>query len=256
MIKYILLIAIIQLITSAAHADSDALWNIISKECIPNQKTTDQPAPCAEVSFEQDGVHGYVAFKDRRGPLHYLLLPTSKITGIESPELLKLNSPNYFYQAWMAKKYSEMIYKNQIPDEDISLAVNSQIGRSQNQLHIHISCLRPDVKKMIRDNAQSIKKHWRIFPDKILGHHYLTRLITLEELKIENSFQIFSEMLKNKKEMKNFGLGLVSFKNEKGESNYALLATAVDLVKMNTGHIEEIQDHECPQLYNQKINNE
>ncbi len=39
-------------------------------------------------------------FKDRNGPLQYLLMPTYRINGTESPLLLDPLTPNFFWQAW------------------------------------------------------------------------------------------------------------------------------------------------------------
>ncbi|MDI8083641.1 CDP-diacylglycerol diphosphatase, partial [Salmonella enterica subsp. enterica serovar Kentucky] len=38
---------------------------------------------------------GYVVFKDRHGPLQYLLMPTYRINGTESPLLLEPATPNF-----------------------------------------------------------------------------------------------------------------------------------------------------------------
>ncbi|MDI5166093.1 CDP-diacylglycerol diphosphatase, partial [Salmonella enterica subsp. enterica serovar Montevideo] len=43
------------------------------------------PAPCAEVKPRA----GYVVFKDRHGPLQYLLMPTYRINGTEKNVFLK-----------------------------------------------------------------------------------------------------------------------------------------------------------------------
>lgn len=70
----------------------DALWRIVSQQCLPNQQAHDNPAPCAQV----DVPAGFVVFKDRNGPLQYLLMPSAKITGIESPAVLDAATPNFF----------------------------------------------------------------------------------------------------------------------------------------------------------------
>ncbi len=80
---------------------SNTLWKIISQQCIPNQEQKNNPAPCSEVNKKA----GFVVYKDRQGPLQYLLIPTTKITGIESPELLVATTPNFFAQAWQARKF-------------------------------------------------------------------------------------------------------------------------------------------------------
>jgi CDP-diacylglycerol pyrophosphatase len=38
---------------------------------------------------------GYVVFKDRNGPLQYLLMPTYRINGTESPLLTEPHTPKF-----------------------------------------------------------------------------------------------------------------------------------------------------------------
>jgi CDP-diacylglycerol pyrophosphatase len=236
--------------SSKASSNPDFLWNTVSKECVPNQKTNGTPAPCDEVFFEKDGVAGHVVFKDSKGPLQYLLLPITKITGIESPLILADDTPNYFYQAWEAKTHMENIYKSSIPAEEISLAVNSQLGRSQNQLHIHISCIRTDVKDLVHKNLQLIGESWGPFPGGILGHNYFARHITLDQLKNKNAFKLLSELSLTKNNMNEFGLALVAIKNIDESISFILLTDRAAILKLDRGTVEEIQDHDCPQLYN------
>jgi CDP-diacylglycerol pyrophosphatase len=67
---------------------------------VPNQQQHQNPAPCAEVNLKG----GYVLFKDRNGPLQYLLMPTYRINGTESPLLLDPLTPNFFWQAWQGRE--------------------------------------------------------------------------------------------------------------------------------------------------------
>lgn len=267
-------------------ADSDFLWNVVTKECVPNQIKTHSPAPCDEVVLENDQQHGHVIFKDRNGPLQYLLLPTTKVTGIESSDLLKADEPNYFYRAWVARSFMIKKLGRPIDDQEISLAINSQRGRSQNQLHIHISCLRPDVRDLIQKEFQkkpsvsevaagethNLKDKWQEFPGGLLGHKYFVRSISLEQLKTENVFSLLAELIKSQPAEKpalspfadqqaaaslgDFGLALVSLSTPKNSGKLLLLANKANLLAMNRGHIEEIQDHTCPQLYQDQINAE
>src|SRR5471032_3467451 len=71
-------------------SNPDALWNIISQKCVPNQRANGHPAPCSQVDEKQ----GFVVMKDRNGPLQFLLMPTAKVTGMESPALLEETTPN------------------------------------------------------------------------------------------------------------------------------------------------------------------
>nr|MBA2817680.1 CDP-diacylglycerol pyrophosphatase [Candidatus Pantoea persica] len=56
LIVLLLLILIGGLVTAAVrlHKNSDALWQIVSEKCGPNQRKTGQPAPCQRV----DNQHG------------------------------------------------------------------------------------------------------------------------------------------------------------------------------------------------------
>lgn len=232
------------------NSKSDFLWNTINQQCVPNQKANQNPAPCSEVNFLKDDFSGYVIFKDRNGPLHHLLLPATKITGIESPKILKKDSLNYLFLAWNARSYLEKIYKSKINDEEISLTVNSQFGRSQNQLHIHISCIRPDIKKLIDQNISSLTSKWGPFPGGILGHNYFARKITFDEFKNKNAFLMLANDLPSaKSKMNEFSIGLVALKNGVETTDFLLLADQTDRLKMDRGHVEEIQDHTCPQLF-------
>lgn len=73
------------------NGNPDALRQIVLEQCLPNQLQRHNPAPCAEVKPDA----GYVVFKDRNGPLQYLLMPTYRINGTESPLLLQSGTPNF-----------------------------------------------------------------------------------------------------------------------------------------------------------------
>ncbi|MBC7538140.1 MAG: CDP-diacylglycerol diphosphatase [Bacteriovorax sp.] len=87
------------------------------------------------------------------------------------------------------------IYNASNPDEDISLAINSFYGRRQNQLHIHISSIQPDIKNLIHQNLESIDDIWSAFPGGILGHSYITRRISFEQFKEKNPFKLLVDDL-------------------------------------------------------------
>ncbi|PPS59061.1 hypothetical protein CRX72_29320 [Pantoea sp. BRM17] len=61
-----------------------------------------------------------------------------------------------------------------VSDSAFSLAINAQYGRSQNQLHIHLSCLRPEVRQQLDSQASHLHDAWQ--PVTINRHRYLVRL--------------------------------------------------------------------------------
>ena len=219
-------------------SNSDALRQITLEQCVPGQRDRQQPAPCAEVNLRG----GYVVFKDRNGPLQYLLMPSWKINGIESPDVLSPHTANFFWQAWQARRYLSEKNGAPLPDNAISLTINSRLGRSQNHLHIHISCLRPDVRKQLDNSAGTISTQWLPLPGGINGHEYLARRVTESELAQRSPFVMLAEEVENAREhMGRYGLAVV----RQNDGSFVLLATERGLVPFNLASAEEIQDHDC-----------
>ncbi|VED10185.1 CDP-diacylglycerol pyrophosphatase [Escherichia coli] len=108
--------------------ESDTLRKIVLEECLPNQQQNQNPSPCAEVKPNA----GYVILKDLNGPLQYLLMPTYRINGTESPLLTDPSTPNFFWLAWQARDFMSKKYGQSVPDRAVSLAINSRTGRTQN----------------------------------------------------------------------------------------------------------------------------
>lgn len=230
----ILLVAAVAIRLWLLHRHSDALWNIISQQCIPNQQQHNSPEPCLKVDLQQR----YLVFKDAKGPLHTLLMPTDKITGIESPKILENGAPNYFQDAWDNRHYLLDETTKPVKDDDLVLAINSRYGRSQNQLHIHLSCLRPEVYQSINQLADKVTDQWQPFGAEILGHKYLAIKVSAQE----NPFSVLAAYVKAQgDEMENFGLARVV--TAKGE--VVLLANPRQLLGGNQGSAEEMLDYSC-----------
>ena len=153
------------------------------------------PAPCLEVvpadaarPASADG--GYAVLADRKGGAHFLLIPTSRIPGIESPLISQPDAPNYFAFAWRARSYLAGKAGHRVPRETVGLAVNPPRARSQDQLHIHIECLRSDVLRALADASGHLEDAWT--PVEIGGAHFEARRLSGEELGERNPFEILA----------------------------------------------------------------
>ncbi|MFS2225247.1 CDP-diacylglycerol diphosphatase [Pantoea sp. B65] len=218
------------------HHNADALWKIVSEQCIPGQQKTGNPAPCENVDIAQ----GYVTLKDRDGPLQYLLMPVAKISGIESPLVLNPRTPNFFFQSWQERHLMAEKRGAPVADSAISLAINSEYGRTQNQLHIHISCLRPDVRQQLNQLAPSLSEHWQ--PETLLNHPYLLRTLTVEQLAQQSVFiRLADEVPEAHAGMGKYGLSLAALP----DGRLVLMAIERNWLKLNRGSGEEVQDHSC-----------
>jgi len=219
--------------------NADALWQIVSEKCVPNQQNNGQPAPCLRVDLQQR----YTLLKDRNGPLQYLLIPVDKITGIESPRLLSTATPNFFSFAWHDRGVVAQKFGSPIKDTVLSLAINSEYGRTQNQLHIHISCLRPDVRQQLDGLAPTLNAQWKDVT--FLNHHYIVRVLSQAELDQQSVFiRLASEVPDAKNAMGKYGMALTGL----SDGRLVLMAVERNWLLLNKGSAEEVQDHDCALL--------
>ena len=239
-------VALLVIIAVAAYcwlkpAHPDALWHIVSQQCLPNQQQNHNPAPCAQV----DEQAGFVVLKDRNGPLQYLLMPSAKITGIESPQVLQPDTANFFALAWQARHFMADKLGKPIDDAAISLAINSEYGRTQNQLHIHISCLQPAVKARLAQLQRDFSESWQPLPGGLLGHDYLVRRASATELKQLGAFRLLAQGVEGADEnMGSYGMAMTAMPG----GDFLLLAVKRNVWQLNLASAEEIQDHSCQVL--------
>ena len=176
-------------VVSAAAASPDTLWRITHDMCVPNVARSGSPSPCAEVNA--DG--GFVVLKDIRGKSQHLLIPTARVSGIESPALLKPDGPNYFFDAWARRNYVIATLHAPLSDDALSLAINPQTDRSQNQLHIHMDCIDPDVRRSLLDNDARITDTWSEWEWQ--SHRYHIRRLHTDDLAHTDLFRLIAAQI-------------------------------------------------------------
>jgi CDP-diacylglycerol pyrophosphatase len=225
----------------AGAANPDALWQIVHDRCVPDQQTNATPAPCTLV----DLAHGYAVLKDRDGATQFLLIPTAKVTGIEDAAILAPDAPNYFAAAWQSQNLVSQRAGQTLPRDEVGLAINSAYGRTQNQLHIHIDCLRPDVVAAVRAHAAAVGLEWAPFPEKLLGHPYLARLVASTDLSDANPFTLLADGVPGARADMGHWTLVATPTTIGGTSGFMLLADQTDAATMDRASGEELQDHAC-----------
>src|SRR5215475_7876403 len=131
-----------------------ALWHIVHDECPVSAKKGANPFPC--VLFRSKGADdksGYAIVKDMKGESQFLLIPTTRLSGIGDAQLLSDDAANYFAEAWNARFLVSGMREREIPRESLSLAINSEDNISQDQLHIHIDCVREGIWSALKNFA-------------------------------------------------------------------------------------------------------
>jgi CDP-diacylglycerol pyrophosphatase len=177
-------------------ANRDALRQIVQGQCLVHWTERHDPSPCLRIELGDPPREetGYALLADQKGGAHFLLIPTRTITGIESADLLQRDAPNYLATAWQARERLEAAVGHALPRDTVGLAVNPLQARSQNQLHIHIECLRADVRKTLAGRAGYLTGGWRTV--RVGAYKFEGREILGETLDGENPFKILDERIR------------------------------------------------------------
>ena len=227
-----------------ADADPNALWTIVHDQCVPDQQVSGNPGPCSQVNIGAGEQRGYAVLKDLVGATQFLLIPTERIPGIESPVLLQPDATNYVASAWDARSFVDERAGVDIPRDWMSLAINSAVARSQNQLHIHIDCVRADIRDAVNRRIADVGPDWAPFPEPLSGHPYQAMLVDGETLDPANPVQLLANRADD---MRLETLVVVGAYLPDGRPGFVLLASRADPAAGNPGAGEELQDHAaCP----------
>jgi CDP-diacylglycerol pyrophosphatase len=226
-----------------AHAaDPDALWKLVHGQCVPDQLRHHDPAPCTRVSLHRGVARGYVVLKDRNGATQFLLIPTARVTGIESPALLAPHAPNYWAPAWEARRFVFARAQRGFPRDAISLAINSTQGRSQNQLHIHVDCVRPDVRDFFAAHVGEVPPQFTDWTVHFDGHRYWAMRLDAADLRGVDLFDLLVRGIPGAHaDMGDWTLVVVGLE----PAGFVVLAGHVDPATGDRGSGEELQDHGC-----------
>ena len=181
---------------------------------------------------------GFVIIKDNAPdkPDAYLIMPVATVSGIEDPQVFRSPVANFWqYGFEEAKPFLR------VPDRVTALAINSEYGRTQNQLHIHISCVRPDViavleraRRLGRDPTQPMQL--RLRPE----NHSYRAVVVRELLGNDSPFSIVAKMPGAAETMGRQSIAVIG---SRVPQNYYVLDTVAG--PGNPGSAEELLDQTC-----------
>ena len=134
------------------------------QKCVAaSQHTGGLPHPCEFVSKR-----GFVVMKEAHQ--EHLFVPTAVVTGVEDPAIVASNArPYWLYASEQVTRH----FKGRAPWQ-VGLAINSKAGRSQDQLHIHMTC----IKKTVSDALHHAKISSAWSDVSLGGHTYHVRHVT------------------------------------------------------------------------------
>ncbi len=174
-------------------ADRMALWRIVHDKCVPDQKTNGAPAPCAFVDLAGGEENGVAILKDINGIAQHLAIPTRRMAGVDAPDILDPALPNYWRAAWAARAYLNARLPHELPRNAIGLAINASSRRSQDQLHIHIDCVAPEVVKALGAYDANLTSDWHVLPFALEGRRYWARRLDSPDLADVAPFRLLAD---------------------------------------------------------------
>jgi CDP-diacylglycerol pyrophosphatase len=175
-----------------------------------------------------------------------LLIPTTQISGIESPIVRGPSATNYFASAWEVRTHIDDALHLILPRDDIGLAINSAMSRSQDQLHIHFSCIRADVWERLHEHEENIGNQWAPFNVLLVGHRYIVMWVSGEHLRPHNPFRLLAEGLPDAtQEMANRTLVVIGLTRSNGAQGFVILVDQVNKERGDLANGEELLDNAC-----------
>ncbi|HSZ51493.1 MAG TPA: CDP-diacylglycerol diphosphatase [Caulobacteraceae bacterium] len=221
-----------------------ALWRVVHDVCVVDRRLLGLPAPCVAVHLRE----GWAVVKDTREPTHILVVPTRRVAGIESRSLLEPGAPNYWRDAWKARGYFERLLGRPAPRGTFAMVINSLYGRTQDQLHIHIECLQPEVAEALKEAAPDVGAAWAPLDVSLAGQRYEARRIDGEDLD-QNPFKLLaSGDPEARANMGIYSLAAIPETFAAGEPGFILLARRANLAHGDAANGEHILDFQCSLL--------
>jgi CDP-diacylglycerol pyrophosphatase len=237
-----LLVGLLSRDAAAQASNPNVLWQIVHGQCVPDEQQHGDPKPCAEV----DLAGGFAVLKDIAGASQFLLIPTTEVGGIEDPLLLAPFARNYFADAWQARSLVEKALGHAMPRDMLSLAINSASGRTQDQFHIHIDCIRADVRDTLLRERPNIGWRWSLMKTPLAGHQYRAMRVTGSTLLGRNPFKLLAWGVPGaRSDMGQHTLVVVGMIFGGRVPSFVILDDRADLAHGDWASGEELQDHNC-----------
>lgn len=225
--------------------DREGLWKIVNA-CVLNEQQQANPAPCAAVNLTEGLDRGFVIFKDGSPtkPNGYLLIPTRHIVAGEEGLFLQSGSPNYFQYAWNYRDYVSRHLGAPLAWDMIGLAANSSHDRSQNQFHIHIDCVRPEVRDFLHSAKEISDGLWSRVDVPTANHPYFITKIPRDSLAGINPFKLVADGLPGASgDIGLQTLVLIGAQFQDGKQGFYLLSSHYDGPR--SAHGEDLLDPGC-----------
>lgn len=221
------------------------LWRVVAT-CVAAKQTLNVSLPCLQVDLESHGYPGTVILRPPWRETHTLVVPTTRLVGIESAALQQPEAIAYWRTALRARSLVVEATKGRVRIEDVGLAINSRGSRTQDQLHIHADCARPEVLTALRQHEAEFGSTWKPL-DFLQSLDFLRRRQQFFGMKIapdkndtSNIFELLTHLPTSQRDLSEVGVAV--FSSPPGVSSQGLYVIAA---LGRNSRAEDFLDHTC-----------
>ena len=234
------LIGLLFAVPASAGSDPtrDVLWMAL-KTCVLAKTLANRTFPCLAVDLGNGERPGTAVLRAPGEPTHIVVMPTDTVSGLESAPLRGSRGVAYWRAALSARHFVAESLNNRVPEADIGLAVNSARGRSQDQLHIHLDCLRPKVLDALNTHGRAVGRAWAPFPVPLAGDRFQAMRVRAAEVEAFNPFVAITH-LPGRRDLTRTSFAAVATRPDDPEPGLILLA-----YRARQASAEDIMDHGC-----------
>lgn len=236
---------LVPLLNEAVADHPGALWKVV-RACVVNHEVTGAAFPCLEVNDTKGLSGGFVVLREPFERTHIVIVPTTRISGVEDPQLQSPDAPNFFEDAWEARQYVIDRAPHAIGRDEIGLALNSKIGRTQDQLHIHVGCVKISAKRALKSSGSKIRYNvWSPFRFDANASKYQLLKLNQDDLEGINIFKLAADGLAIRSDkLDRMIIAVIGATFADGKNGFYLLAGLVE-PPGNTVRSEALLDDSC-----------
>ena len=171
----------------AANPVRDVLW-VALQGCVLAKKAAGRSFPCLAVDLGDAARPGTAVLRAPGQPTHTVVMPTDSDSGIEASVLQGPRGAAYWRAALAARHYVSDALQGRLPASAVGLEVNSVGGRSQDQLHIHLDCMRRSVVAALKAHGDAVGESWAPFPVPLEEVPYVAMRVPADAMAAFNPF--------------------------------------------------------------------
>ncbi|KAJ84721.1 CDP-diacylglycerol diphosphatase [Enterococcus faecalis] len=206
--------------------DTDNTLVELVNKCVRAEKNNSEwPLFCAKVSTKKET--NFTIINPKEGLAKVMLLANQDINGIEDPILFKKRTPSFLNFAWenrqlISKKLQKSTgRKRKIPEQNFFFSINAIQSRTQNRLHIHMSCVKKEYRLKLsnKGNLERYSFRWENVPFNVVNPHtgkninYIVKLFSKKDLEEGKIHRAIYEKVGWR--YPNYGIGMWSVSRDK-----------------------------------------